>query len=73
MEHKLLYSRTFIEISSLHYTKYTAVFKYRGADSNKLFIYLSALFSETTNSGGAKAPPPPPLTTALKHIVTKEK
>ena len=29
-------------------------FQIRGADSNRLSIYLSALFSETQNSGGAK-------------------
>ena len=38
------------------------VFKSGGADSNRLSISLSVLFSETSNSGGAKTPP---LTTAL--------
>ena len=45
------------------------LFKSRGAYSNRLYISLSVLFSETPNTEGALKTPSPPLSTALlsKH------
>ena len=39
-----------------------------GADSDRLSISLSVLFSETPNSGGTKSRPAFPLTTALQMV-----
>ena len=44
------------------------VFKSEGAESNRLSISLSVLFSETPNPRGAKAPP---LTTALTYTKSR--
>ena len=48
---------------------WSIVFKYEGADSNRLSISLAVLFSEIPNYGGDTAPSDSPVMAALQYTL----